>query len=248
MKKYLMLILFTGFFKTGFSQTLQTVTDNGNITTNGITIGTGHTGAKFNVNAYGMDANGSNDVSMIVANQRYNSTNSAGENRIVLGWANHWAAAIGAYKESTNISGLRFYTEYGFNTPQEKMRITGAGNVGIGTTNPTERLSVKGKIRAQEVKVELANWPDYVFAKDYALPTLAETERHIKEKGHLPGIPSAAEVKENGVELGDMNKKLLQKIEELTLHLIEMKKENAKLGSLLTEQQTAIKELQLKIK
>jgi len=103
------------------------------------------------------------------------------------------------------------------------------GNVGIGTATPTEKLSVKGKVRAQEVKVEMANWADFVFAKDYVLPTLQETEKHIKEKGHLPGIPSAAEVEENGIELGDMNKKLLQKIEELTLYLIEKDKEVKKI-------------------
>jgi hypothetical protein len=108
----------------------------------------------------------------------------------------------------------------------EKMRITTTGNVGIGTAAPTEKLSVKGKIRAQEIKVEMTNWPDFVLAKDYKLSSLLETEKLIKEKGHLPGIPSAAEVQANGVELGDMNKKLLQKIEELTLYLIEMKKEN----------------------
>jgi hypothetical protein len=100
------------------------------------------------------------------------------------------------------------------------------GNIGIGTETPTDKLSVKGKIRAQEIKVEMANWADFVFGKDYVLLTLQETEKHIKEKGHLPGIPSAAEVEKNGIELGDMNKKLLQKIEELTLYMIEMKKEN----------------------
>lgn len=100
------------------------------------------------------------------------------------------------------------------------------GNVGVGILNPSDKLAVNGKIRAKEVKVESANWPDFVFAKDYVLPTLQETEKHIKEKGHLPGIPSAAEVEKNGIELGDMNKKLLQKIEELTLYLIEMKKDN----------------------
>ncbi|WP_285060244.1 hypothetical protein [Pedobacter ginsengisoli] len=99
------------------------------------------------------------------------------------------------------------------------------GNVGVGTSSPTEKLSVKGKIRAQEVKVEMANWADFVFAKDYMLPTLQETEKHIKEKGHLPGIPSAEEVEKNGIELGDMNKKLLQKIEELTLYVIELNRE-----------------------
>nr|WP_162989048.1 hypothetical protein [Pedobacter schmidteae] len=99
------------------------------------------------------------------------------------------------------------------------------GNVGIGTTTPAEKLAVNGKIRAHEIKVETANWPDYVFAKDYELPTLQETEKHIKEKGHLPDIPSAEEVKSNGIDLGEMNAKLLQKIEELTLHLIEKDRE-----------------------
>ncbi|SMC75562.1 hypothetical protein SAMN04488524_2582 [Pedobacter africanus] len=98
------------------------------------------------------------------------------------------------------------------------------GNVGIGTLIPNSKLAVNGNIRAHEVKVETANWPDYVFARDYQLPTLQETEKHIKDKGHLPGIPSAAEVKANGVDLGEMNAKLLQKIEELTLHLIGQNK------------------------
>lgn len=79
---------------------------------------------------------------------------------------------------------------------------------------------------AESVKVKLqGTWPDYVFAKNYKLPSLKETEKHIKEKGHLPGIPVATEAKDNGIDLGNMNAKLLQKIEELTLHLIEMKKE-----------------------
>lgn len=109
---------------------------------------------------------------------------------------------------------------------KEVFTILSGGNVGIGIVSPGEKLSVNGKIRAQEIKVEAINWPDYVFAKNYQLPSLEETEKHIKEKGHLPGVPSAEEVKSNGVDLGEMNAKLLKKIEELTLYLIEMKKEN----------------------
>ena len=101
-----------------------------------------------------------------------------------------------------------------------------AGNVGIGTTTPgTWKLAVNGNIRAKEIKVESANWPDYVFAKDYNLPTLAEIQRHIQEKGHLPGMPSAAEAEANGVALGEMNRLLLEKVEELTLYIINLKQE-----------------------
>lgn len=118
-----------------------------------------------------------------------------------------------------------FATNAGGTDALEKLRITSQGNVGIGITTPSEKLSVNGNIRAREVKVETANWPDYVFAKDYQLPSLVETERYIKEKGHLIGIPSAEEVKANGFSLGEMNARLLEKIEELTLHLIAKDKE-----------------------
>ncbi|SMC75309.1 tail fiber protein [Pedobacter africanus] len=122
-----------------------------------------------------------------------------------------------------------------------------SGNVGIGTVVPSDKLSVNGKIRAHEIKVETANWPDYVFAKDYQLPTLQETEKHIKDKGHLPGIPSAADVKANGVDLGEMNAKLLQKIEELTLHLIRLEKENKNQALLNQQYQNDIKMLKAKV-
>ena len=105
--------------------------------------------------------------------------------------------------------------------------IENSGSVGIGTEDTKGyKLAVNGNIRAKEIKVETTNWPDYVFAADYKLASLQETEQHIKEKGHLPGIPSAEEVKASGVDLGEMNAKLLQKIEELTLYLIEIKKDN----------------------
>jgi len=124
----------------------------------------------------------------------------------------------------------------------------GEGNVGIGTTDPRGyRLAVNGKIRAQEIKVEAAPWPDYVFNKSYYLPTLQETEKHIKEKGHLPGIPSAEEVKTNGIDLGEMNAKLLKKIEELTLYLIEQKKEIQSQGEELKNQQQKLKQFENQI-
>ncbi len=105
------------------------------------------------------------------------------------------------------------------------MRIDQNGNVGIGTTNPGSwKLAVNGKIRAKEIKVE-TGWADFVFYDDYELPTLREVETHILQKGHLKDIPSTKEVAENGIFLGEMDSKLLQKIEELTLYTIQQQKE-----------------------
>ena len=101
------------------------------------------------------------------------------------------------------------------------------GNVGIGTSNPDSKLAVNGTIHSKEVKVDMTGWPwpDYVFNKEYVLPTLEEVEKQINEKGHLENIPSEKEVVENGLNLGEMNAKLLQKIEELTLYNIQQSKE-----------------------
>jgi len=106
----------------------------------------------------------------------------------------------------------------------EELTISGKGDIGIGTTSPKEKLSVNGNIRAREVKVEARDWPDYVFEEGYHVGTLKGLESYIKANKHLPGMPSAKEVKANGIELGELNKKLLEKIEELTLHLIEKDK------------------------
>lgn len=87
------------------------------------------------------------------------------------------------------------------------------------------RLAVGGKIIAEEVRVKLIkNWSDYVFRPDYRLAPLPDIEGYIRAHGHLPGIPNAAEVEANGVEVGQMQAKLLAKIEELTLHAIAQQK------------------------
>lgn len=105
-----------------------------------------------------------------------------------------------------------------------QMNIIGNVSIGTGTVDPNYHLQVKGKIRTQEIKVENQNWPDYVFDPSYELQSLKVTERFIKENKHLPGIPSAKEVSVNGLNVGEMNSRLLQKIEELTLHIIEQDK------------------------
>jgi hypothetical protein len=120
-----------------------------------------------------------------------------------------------------------------------------SGNVGIGTTNPQHKLAVNGTIKAKEVIVETTGWSDYVFADDYRLAPLTEVEAHIKTNKHLPGIPSAAQVAESGVNVGEVQAALLAKIEELTLHLIAQEK---KIMSQQLQFQTEIAGLQTQVR
>ena len=126
-----------------------------------------------------------------------------------------------------------------FSNDNEALRILNGGMVAIGTSSAPSgyKLAVDGKIICEELRVKLSqNWPDYVFAEDYELMSLEEVEQSIKENGHLPGIPSAAEVeKEGGIEVGEMQRLMLEKMEEMTLHLIELKKENEQLRKELQE-------------
>jgi hypothetical protein len=114
------------------------------------------------------------------------------------------------------------------------------GNVGIGNMTPSNKLDVNGTVHSKEVKVDMSGWPDFVFKKEYTLPTLEEVEKHIAERGHLENIPSEEEVLKDGISLGEMNSKLLQKIEELTLYIIQ---QNRKIYS----QEDKIKELEKEI-
>lgn len=98
------------------------------------------------------------------------------------------------------------------------------------------KLFVKGGILTEEVRVNLStNWADYVFAEGYQLPTLEQVEQQIKAKGHLFNVPSAKTIKEDGIELGEMAKIQQEKIEELTLYLIEQHKMNQKQSEEITE-------------
>ncbi|MGH8020434.1 MAG: hypothetical protein ACREIA_19550 [Opitutaceae bacterium] len=134
-------------------------------------------------------------------------------------------------------------------TPTTLLSVLGdTGNVGIGTATPSHKLAVNGTIKAREVIVETTGWPDYVFDDNYRLAPLNEVEAHINDVGHLPGVPSAEEVAEQGVSIGETQAKLLAKIEELTLHVIrqekrldEQEREIARLRCNQSGQRTAIR-------
>ncbi|CAL2083884.1 protein of unknown function [Tenacibaculum sp. 190524A02b] len=131
------------------------------------------------------------------------------------------------YKSASGIKagGLLIAENFNYASPSKNDLIV-KGNVGIGTPDTKGlELGVKGRIAAEEVKIaKHENWPDFVFESTYNLPSLTEVENHIQTKGHLKNIPSAKEVEKDGFFLGNMDAKLLQKIEELTLYTIQQEK------------------------
>jgi hypothetical protein len=115
------------------------------------------------------------------------------------------------------------------------------GKIGIGTTNPQAKLAVNGDVYAKKIKVTQTGWSDFVFEVDYKLRPLSEVESFIKQHKHLPEVPSADEVAKNDLDLGQMNKILLMKVEELTLYLLKMEKENQEVKARLNALENAAK-------
>ncbi len=112
------------------------------------------------------------------------------------------------------------------------MQVKANGSVAIGTTDTKGyKLAVNGSgIFTKVVVKSYANWPDFVFHPNYTLPALSEVEQFVTKNQHLPGIPSASEIEKEGIDVGEMNKQLLQKVEEQMLYIIEMNKQLAALS------------------
>lgn len=142
--------------------------------------------------------------------------------------------------KSTVQNNLDVGEENPYDNPQSQLTniftLLRNGNVGIGVDIPAEKLVVDGTVCAKEVRVALSGgpcWPDYVFGEDYKLRELSDLENYIKTNKCLPDIPTAEEVTNSGVELGDMQARMLKKIEELTLYIIELKKENEEIRKIV---------------
>lgn len=161
-----------------------------------------------------------NDNSLIIFYNQFSAVNPSafitydgGNDRLLL--------ACNAGNMSLNSTGLGISTS----NPQAKLHVNGNTMIGSGSPASGYLLSVNGKMIAEEVRVELdGSWPDYVFDKNYDLLSLQQLEKFIQLKKHLPNIPSAKVIEQEGVDLGDMNRRLLEKIEELTLYIIRQDK------------------------
>ena len=194
---------------------------------------------KLSIGGYNKDAAGNSNVLQV-----------AGTNPMItisdLGFGSTYAYIKGI----TSLTGTPQFSNYGLeignggysndiyftgNGYQPVLMIKGANNnVGIGTNNPTSKLSVNGNIRSKEVVVE-TGWADYVFDDEYKLPSLKEVEKYIGIHNHLPNMPSAADVQSNGLKLGEVQTKMMEKIEELTLYIIDLQKQISTLKSAVNE-------------
>lgn len=192
-------------------------------------------------------------------------SNTAGSNNLILGTRAGFNNLIGSnniflgYEAGINETGSnKFYVGIGTNILMYGDSAAGKLAIGGMTTFPSTagsvnvsnyKLFVKGGILTEEVRINLATgWADYVFAEGYKLPSLLEVEKYIAANGHLPNVPSAKQVKEDGIELGQMANIQQEKIEELTLYAIEQNKQIETQKSQLEQQQKEIDELKAAVK
>ncbi len=190
---------------------------------------------------------------------RFTHTNINRSSLIIHSWrnaaGNNWFTASTSITQQTDVTNQGFIT---FNPPNglgglslgtwaagSAININASSAVGMGTWDTRGyRLAVVGGVLADRIKVAVpgsAQWADYVFAKDYKLMPLAQVEQYIKKNNHLPNIPSAAEMVKEGNDLGKTTAKLLEKIEELTLYMIEMQQT-------IATQDKMIKQLQKRVR
>lgn len=184
----------------------------------------GRMGIGYNGTTYGRTLNmGGTGINFYTANEiAFGGAIFPTDTSLVI-WSNSGANNYLVLQPSWGNTGIGTYT------PNAKFHLNGAQLIGSNSARIATgySLSVDGKIMAEEVTVQNStSWPDYVFDDNYNLMPLNDLEQSIRKNSHLPNIPSAAEVSQKGINLGDMNRKLMEKVEELTLYIIELNKKN----------------------
>jgi hypothetical protein len=198
-------------------------------------------GIGYNGSSYGRVMNvGGTGINFYTANEAaFGGAVFPTDTSLIL-WSNSGANNYLVFQPSWGNTGVGTYT------PNAKLHVNGTMLIGGNSDRIATgyNLSVAGKIIAEEVKVQLkASWPDYVFADNYNLMPIEDLEKSIRQHKHLPNIPAAAEVEKEGISLGDMNKRLMEKVEELTLYIIDLNKKNNALAERVQqlEQKTPVK-------
>lgn len=260
MKKLFFFVALSFNFVHIYAQDLQTVTTNGNRTTNRIVIGTADDGISK------LQVQGGVSINTGLTNTSVRPAILSGTQNDVRGRSNtSYYADDGLLRLSagggTNASQKSYIDLSGYSQipdmnknivfgtfGKERMRINSTGNVGIGTINPQSLLAVAGTITAQSVNVTMAGWADFVFHSSYVLPSLPELDAYIALNKHLPDVPTEAEIIKEGLNIGEMQKKQMMKIEELTLYLIDQNKKLENQRQLLMNQERLLFELNNRIK
>lgn len=181
----------------------------------------GHSNTGHNQMAFGYEAGRRNEGDNLIAIGRFAGRDNTGNNCIFIG------ERAGEYNSEDNV--LLIGHNPANSTPLIK------GNLSTGELGINGLLIVDGKITSKEVEVKLDVWPDFVFHDDYELLSLNDVEYFIKQNGHLPNVPNEKEVTNNGINVGEISAILLQKIEELTLYMIALNKQNDELRMRISE-------------
>jgi hypothetical protein len=200
----------------------------------------GRMGIGYNGSSYGRTLNmGGTGINFYTANEiAFGGAVFPTDTSLVI-WSNSGANNYLVLQPSWGNTGVGTYT------PNAKLHVNGTTGILVGGNSARiatgYSLSVDGKIMAEEVTVQNSTaWPDYVFANDYKLMPLNELEASINKNKHLPNIPSAAVVEKEGISLGQMNRKLMEKVEELTLYIIELNKKNDALAQKVQQLETKV--------
>ncbi len=188
--------------------------NGGNILFNGANVGIGTENPQSKLEVYGDDL-----IGQLTVHTSSGSINRKSGINFKVDNVNLWQV----YTDNSDDQNT-FHIKYLTDDNNRVFSIKTNGNVGIGKINPTEKLEVNGKIRTSEVLITLDNWKDCVFYDNYNLMPLPELEVYINQNKHLPDVLSEKEILETGLPAGEMSKIHMQKIEELTLYIIELNK------------------------